>query len=99
MIVNQSAGEMEIFNNHKWNSMWIFSVSQVLISTHSHTIARKVQEVLKKVVTGLLDNPALDTESLMIFTHGLITQSFPQLSENQRYIYVLKILECQDIQL
>ena len=77
----------------------VFCFFQVLISTHSHTIARKVQEVLKKVVTGLLDNPALDTESLMIFTHGLITQSFPQLSENQRYIYVWNITECKDIQL
>ncbi|XP_062575188.1 small subunit processome component 20 homolog [Saccostrea cucullata] len=56
---------------------------KVLDTTHSHTIARKVQEVLKKVVTGLLDNPGLDTESLMIFTHGLITQSFPQLSDKQ----------------
>ncbi|XP_078326712.1 small subunit processome component 20 homolog isoform X1 [Crassostrea virginica] len=62
---------------------FITPLKEVLISTHSHTIARKAQEVLKKVVTGLLDNPALDTESLMIFTHGLITQSFPQLSENQ----------------
>ncbi|XP_034333284.2 small subunit processome component 20 homolog [Magallana gigas] len=62
---------------------FITPLKEVLVSTHSHTIARKVQEVLKKVVTGLLDNPGLDTESLMIFTHGLITQSFPQLSENQ----------------
>ncbi|XP_061192168.1 small subunit processome component 20 homolog [Saccostrea echinata] len=62
---------------------FITPLKEVLDSTHSHTIARKVQEVLKKVVTGLLDNPGLDTESLMIFTHGLITQSFPQLSDKQ----------------
>lgn len=65
---------------------------QVLDTTHSHRITRKVQEVFKKVVTGLMENVALTTEALAVFCHGLVSEAFPQLSVKQRLVRTIRPL-------
>ncbi|XP_060070430.1 small subunit processome component 20 homolog [Ylistrum balloti] len=58
-------------------------IKLILDTTHSHKMARKVQEVLRKVVNGLMENESLTTEALTIFCHGLVSEAFPQLSTTQ----------------
>ncbi|XP_033739688.1 small subunit processome component 20 homolog isoform X2 [Pecten maximus] len=62
---------------------FIQPIKTVLDTTHSHKMARKVQEVLRKIVNGLMENENLTTESLTIFCHGLVSEIFPQLSTKQ----------------
>ncbi|XP_053397711.1 small subunit processome component 20 homolog [Mercenaria mercenaria] len=58
-------------------------IKKILDSTSSHKSARKVHEVLKRVTAGLLDNKNVTTETLLVFVHGLTTQTLPMLSEEK----------------
>lgn len=62
---------------------FIQPIKTVLDTTHSHKMARKVQEVLRRIVNGLMENENLTTEALTIFCHGLVSELFPQLSVKQ----------------
>ncbi|XP_021355382.1 small subunit processome component 20 homolog [Mizuhopecten yessoensis] len=62
---------------------FITPIKTILDTTRSHKLARKVQEVLKKVVNGLMENEGLTTEALTVFCHGLVSEAFPQLSTKQ----------------
>ena len=57
---------------------------QILDSTHSHKSARRVQEIMTKVVRGLMKNKDVTVETLLIFVHGLTHETLPMLKEDKR---------------
>ncbi|KAK3096539.1 hypothetical protein FSP39_001125 [Pinctada imbricata] len=59
-------------------------LKEKLDSTHSHSISKKVQEALRRVGIGLMENEGLSTDVLMMFIHGLVSQTFPILKEEQK---------------
>ncbi|KAL5010991.1 hypothetical protein ScPMuIL_013296 [Solemya velum] len=65
-------------------SLLISPLKQVLETTHSHSIARKVQEVLKRIAAGIMENKGIDIESLMVFIHGLSSETLPLLVDNKK---------------
>ncbi|WAR09427.1 UTP20-like protein [Mya arenaria] len=58
--------------------------SKILETSYSHRSARKVGEVLRKVTIGLLDNKNITTETLLVFIHGLTSDTLPQLNEKKK---------------
>ncbi|XP_063423263.1 small subunit processome component 20 homolog isoform X1 [Mytilus trossulus] len=48
-------------------------LKQVLDSTQSLKCTKKIQEALRKISLGLIDNAGMDVEKTMIFVHSLIT--------------------------
>lgn len=53
---------------------------QVLFSTLSFKSIRKCNESLRHIVTGLVDNKYVKTESLLEFAYGTVSQSIPALN-------------------
>lgn len=53
---------------------------QVLFSTLSFKSIRKCNESLRHIVTGLVDNKFVKTESLLEFAYGTVSQSIPALN-------------------
>ena len=56
---------------------------QILDSTHSHKSAKKVQDIMKRIVIGLMENTAITVETLLIFIHGLTTETLPLLQDKK----------------
>ena len=56
---------------------------QILDSTHSHKAAKKVQDIMKRIVIGLMENTAITVETLLIFIHGLTTETLPLLQDKK----------------
>ena len=50
------------------------------MGTTSQKTARKVQEVLRYVSKGLIQNSSLDYVALLTFTYGLLTDTLPMLN-------------------
>ncbi|KAK3603374.1 hypothetical protein CHS0354_025985 [Potamilus streckersoni] len=61
----------------------ISPLKQILETTHSHKMSRKVQDVLKRIAYGLMENKAITTEMLMIYIHSLTVEVMPLLDENK----------------
>ncbi|XP_023930047.1 small subunit processome component 20 homolog [Lingula anatina] len=62
----------------------IIPLKEVLDSTHSHKISKKVQEVLRRVTLGLIENKELKEETLLIFIHGLANEALPLITPDQK---------------
>ncbi|XP_071832829.1 small subunit processome component 20 homolog isoform X3 [Apostichopus japonicus] len=56
-------------------TMLILPLKELLDTTHSHKVVNKVREVLRRFSIGLVANSALSVESLMIFIHGLASDT------------------------
>ncbi|KAG0232192.1 U3 snoRNP protein [Actinomortierella wolfii] len=50
-------------------------IKEVLSETEVVKVVRKVDEVLRRLATGLNNNPRFDTQDVLIFCHGLISQN------------------------
>jgi hypothetical protein len=46
----------------------------------SRKILKKIEEALRRIMIGLLDNKELNTKSFMLFIYGLINESFDSLA-------------------
>lgn len=57
---------------------------QILFSTLSFKSIRKCDEVLRHIVTGLVDNKFIKTEFLLEFAYGTMSDSIPDLSPNYK---------------
>jgi hypothetical protein len=55
-----------------------------LYSTLSFKSIRKCNESLRHIVTGLVDNKFVKTESLLEFAHGTVSQSIPVLNAESK---------------
>lgn len=53
---------------------------QILFSTLSFKSVRKCNESLRHIVTGLVDNKFVSTESLLEFSYGTVSQTIPVLN-------------------
>ncbi|XP_061420704.1 small subunit processome component 20 homolog [Lethenteron reissneri] len=57
----------------------IHPLKQVLEGTMSHKVAHKVQECLRRLVLGLLENCQLTGDTYLLLSHAMITDSLPIL--------------------
>ncbi|XP_066264950.1 small subunit processome component 20 homolog [Branchiostoma lanceolatum] len=58
----------------------VLPLKEVLDSTQKLKTSRKVQDVLAKIVSGLMKNEGLTPDSMLIFSHGLVTESLPLIT-------------------
>lgn len=56
----------------------LFPLKGVLTHSHSFKIVNKVQECLRRIVLGLVDNTFIPIESLLVFAYGTASESIPQ---------------------
>lgn len=57
---------------------------QTLESTTSLKIVRKVHEALRHIMAGLIFNSDMNAESLLLLSHGLISENLPLLTEKAK---------------
>ncbi|GLV33838.1 uncharacterized protein CBL_11277 [Carabus blaptoides fortunei] len=57
-------------------------LKDVLTHTHSFKMVNKVQECLRRIVLGLVDNTFIPIESLLVFAYGTASESIPQFIAN-----------------
>ncbi|KAF8986162.1 U3 snoRNP protein [Entomortierella lignicola] len=50
-------------------------LKEVLSESEAVKVMRKVDEVMRRLATGLNNNPKFDTKEILIFCHGLISQN------------------------
>ncbi|XP_072856319.2 small subunit processome component 20 homolog isoform X1 [Pogona vitticeps] len=62
----------------------ILPLKEILETTTSLKIARKVHETLRRIVSGLIMNTAMTAESILLLSHGLISENLPLLTEKAR---------------
>lgn len=55
-----------------------------MYSTLSFKNIRKCNESLRHIVTGLVDNKFINTESLLEFAYGTVSQSIPALNAESK---------------
>ncbi|KAI1314951.1 U3 snoRNP protein [Mortierella claussenii] len=50
-------------------------IKELLAETEAIKVMRKVDEVMRRLATGLNNNPRFETKEMLIFCHGLISQN------------------------
>ncbi|EMP26858.1 Small subunit processome component 20 like protein [Chelonia mydas] len=62
----------------------ILPLKEILESTMSLKMSRKVHETLRRIMSGLILNPEMSAESILVLSHGLISENLPLLTEKAR---------------
>ncbi|XP_066490771.1 small subunit processome component 20 homolog [Tiliqua scincoides] len=62
----------------------ILPLKEILENTTSLKMARKVHETFRRIVSGLIMNTAMTAESVLLLSHGLISENLPLLTEKAR---------------
>uniref|UniRef100_A0A8C5U5C3 UTP20 small subunit processome component n=1 Tax=Malurus cyaneus samueli TaxID=2593467 RepID=A0A8C5U5C3_9PASS len=62
----------------------ILPLKETLESTTSLKIVRKVHEALRHIMAGLIFNSDMNAESLLLLSHGLISENLPLLTEKAK---------------
>uniref|UniRef100_A0A8C2VK88 UTP20 small subunit processome component n=1 Tax=Chinchilla lanigera TaxID=34839 RepID=A0A8C2VK88_CHILA len=62
----------------------ILPLKEVLQSTTSLKLARKAHETLRRITAGLVVNPAMAAEALLLLSYGLISENLPLLTEKEK---------------
>uniref|UniRef100_A0A672UNL4 UTP20 small subunit processome component n=1 Tax=Strigops habroptila TaxID=2489341 RepID=A0A672UNL4_STRHB len=62
----------------------ILPLKEILESTTSLKIVRKVHEALRHIMQGLIFNTDMNAESLLLLSHGLISENLPLLTEKAK---------------
>uniref|UniRef100_A0A8C8SVZ5 UTP20 small subunit processome component n=1 Tax=Pelusios castaneus TaxID=367368 RepID=A0A8C8SVZ5_9SAUR len=62
----------------------ILPLKEILESTMSLKMARKVHETLRRIMSGLILNPEMNAESILVLSHGLISENLPLLTEKAK---------------
>ncbi|KAJ7422794.1 Small subunit processome component 20 like protein [Pitangus sulphuratus] len=62
----------------------ILPLKEILESTTSLKIVRKVHEALRHIMAGLIFNSDMNAESLLLLSHGLISENLPLLTEKAK---------------
>uniref|UniRef100_A0A8C4VGI6 UTP20 small subunit processome component n=1 Tax=Gopherus evgoodei TaxID=1825980 RepID=A0A8C4VGI6_9SAUR len=62
----------------------ILPLKEILESTISLKMSRKVHETLRRIVSGLILNPEMSAESILVLSHGLISENLPLLTEKAK---------------
>ncbi|XP_029455579.1 small subunit processome component 20 homolog [Rhinatrema bivittatum] len=62
----------------------ILPLKQILETTTSLKLSRKVHEALRRIVFGLIANVDMTAEVILLLSHGLISENLPLLTEKVR---------------
>ncbi|XP_061495457.1 small subunit processome component 20 homolog isoform X2 [Rhineura floridana] len=62
----------------------ILPLKEILENTTSLKMSRKVHETLRRIVSGLILNTAMTAETILLLSHGLISENLPLLTEKAR---------------
>ncbi|XP_048356593.1 small subunit processome component 20 homolog isoform X1 [Sphaerodactylus townsendi] len=62
----------------------ILPLKEILESTTSLKMSRKVNETLRRIVSGLIMNTAMTAECILLLSHGLISENLPLITEKAR---------------
>ncbi|KAG8138018.1 hypothetical protein E2320_003952 [Naja naja] len=62
----------------------ILPLKEVLENTTSLKLSRKVHETLRRIVSGLIANKAMTAETVLLLSHGLISENLPLLTEKAK---------------
>ncbi|XP_046556646.1 LOW QUALITY PROTEIN: small subunit processome component 20 homolog [Haliotis rubra] len=62
----------------------ISSLKQLLESTHSQKTSQKVEEVFRRMTSGLMENTGLTTGMWMTLLHGLIVDNMEEVEEEKQ---------------
>ncbi|XP_043943711.1 small subunit processome component 20 homolog [Protopterus annectens] len=62
----------------------LLPLKKILESTTSLKVSRKVHETLRRIVSGLLLNTLMTIESILLLSHGLISESLPLLTQKTK---------------
>uniref|UniRef100_A0A4W4DWA7 UTP20 small subunit processome component n=1 Tax=Electrophorus electricus TaxID=8005 RepID=A0A4W4DWA7_ELEEL len=62
----------------------IVPLKEVLQNTASLKVSRRVHSVLRRVVAGLLMNPSMTPQSILLLSHGLVSQSLPLITSKSK---------------
>uniref|UniRef100_A0A670XP62 UTP20 small subunit processome component n=1 Tax=Pseudonaja textilis TaxID=8673 RepID=A0A670XP62_PSETE len=62
----------------------ILPLKEVLENTTSLKLSRKVHETLRRIVSGLIMNKAMTAETVLLLSHGLISENLPLLTEKAK---------------
>ncbi|XP_067415819.1 small subunit processome component 20 homolog [Emydura macquarii macquarii] len=62
----------------------ILPLKEILESTMSLKMARKVHETLRRIMSGLIFNREMGAESILMLSHGLISENLPLLTEKAK---------------
>ncbi|KAI5094075.1 small subunit processome component 20-like [Silurus meridionalis] len=62
----------------------IIPLKEILERTASLKVSRRVHSVLRRVVTGLLLNQCMTPQSILLLSHGLISQSLPLITSKSK---------------
>lgn len=69
-----------------YDSLFLSSVSLQALEAHpTSKTAAVVEEVLKRMVYGILSNKGLTPSNLLLFIHGTIKRTIPQLQPKPKY--------------
>lgn len=59
---------------------------QILENTASLKVSRRVHAVLRRIVAGLLLNQSMSPQSILLLSHGLISESLPLITSKNKYV-------------
>ncbi|KAM4881703.1 small subunit processome component 20 homolog [Thomomys bottae] len=62
----------------------ILPLKEILQSTTSLKLARKVHETLRRIIAGLIVNPEMMAESILLLSYGLVSENLPLLTEKEK---------------
>nr|XP_058937875.1 small subunit processome component 20 homolog isoform X2 [Kogia breviceps] len=62
----------------------ILPLKEILQNTTSLKLARKVHETLRRIIAGLLVNPEMTAESILLLSYGLVSENLPLLTEKEK---------------
>uniref|UniRef100_A0A8C6R1C0 UTP20 small subunit processome component n=1 Tax=Nannospalax galili TaxID=1026970 RepID=A0A8C6R1C0_NANGA len=62
----------------------ILPLKEILQNTTSLKLARKVHETLRRIIAGLIVNPEMTAESILLLSYGLVSENLPLLTEKEK---------------
>ncbi|XP_064596875.1 small subunit processome component 20 homolog [Liolophura sinensis] len=60
-------------------TLLIQPLKQILDTSRNHKTSKKAQDILQRVSKGFLENPGLTEENVLVFIHGLTSETLPVL--------------------
>lgn len=62
----------------------ILPLKEILQNTMSLKLARKVHETLRRIIAGLIVNPDMTADALLLLSYGLVSENLPLLTEKEK---------------
>ncbi|KAJ3025180.1 UNVERIFIED_CONTAM: U3 snoRNP protein [Siphonaria sp. JEL0065] len=73
----------KVVKRHKITSL-LNPLKELMLESNSQKTSMKIQDILRRIVSGLSVNAALNETEMLVFIHGLITENLP-LSKLEAY--------------